>query len=150
MTNKSYDGHRYVDLDQINVQNASELRETCTYDSGVEASAQSSPVLYEQRLFLSIGQTTVAIDPRNCSEIWRHEWTLKGKAPSNTNRGVAIKDRHLIRGTSDGFLIALDMTDGKLQWERQITSAEENRYLSMSAMIACFCSIHSVHRWLAE
>lgn len=47
MTNKSYDGHRYVDLDQINVQNASELRETCTYDSGVEASAQSSPVLYE-------------------------------------------------------------------------------------------------------
>lgn len=92
----------------------------------------------------------MAIDPRNCSEIWRHEWTLKGKAPSNTNRGVAIKDRHLIRGTSDGFLIALDMTDGKLQWERQITSAEENRYLSMSAMIACFCSIHSVHRWLAE
>ena len=135
MTNKSYDGHRYVGLDQINARNAAGLREACTYDSRVDAPAQSSPVLYEHRIFLSIGQTTVAIDATSCKEIWRHQWALKGKALSTPNRGVAIKDGRLVRGTSDGFLISLDMADGKLLWERQITSAAKNHYLSMPATI---------------
>ena len=135
MTNKSYDGHRYVTLAQITPDNVAALKEVCTFDSGVAAPAQSTPVLYEGRIFFSIGQTTVAIDAANCNEIWRHDWQLKGKALSNPNRGVAIKDGRVVRGTSDGFLIALNMADGKLLWERQITSAEESHYLSMPAMI---------------
>ncbi len=135
MTNKSYDGHRYVMLDQINTQNVAGLKEVCTFDTGVEAPAQSAPVLYENRLYLTTGQTTVAIDPTTCKEIWRYEWVLKGKALSKPNRGPAIKDGRLVRGTSDGYLIALDMNDGKLLWEKQITSAENSHYLSMPAMI---------------
>jgi hypothetical protein len=53
MTNKSYDGHRYVALDQINTKNVGDLRETCALDSHVAAPAQSAPVLYERRIFLS-------------------------------------------------------------------------------------------------
>ena len=135
MTNKSYDGHRYVTLDQITPGNVAGLKGVCTFDSGVAAPAQSTPVLYEGRIFFSIGQTTAAIDATNCREIWRHDWQLKGKALSNPNRGVAIKDGRVVRGTSDGFLIALDMADGKLLWERQITSAQKSHYLSMPAMI---------------
>ena len=135
MTNKSYDGHRYVNLGQINPGNVAQLKEVCTFDSGVAAPAQSTPVLYEGRIYFSVGTTTVALDASNCKEIWRHAWELKGKALSNPNRGVAIKDGRLLRGTPDGFLIALDMADGKLIWERQITSAQEGHYLSMPAMI---------------
>jgi alcohol dehydrogenase (cytochrome c) len=132
---KSYDGHRYVNLGQINPGNVAQLKEVCTFDSGVAAPAQSTPVLYEGRIYFSVGTTTVALDASNCKEIWRHAWELKGKALSNPNRGVAIKDGRLLRGTPDGFLIALDMADGKLIWERQITSAQEGHYLSMPAMI---------------
>src|SRR5215469_16178144 len=135
MTNKSYDGHRFAGLDQIKPDNIAQLKEVCTFDSGVEAPAQSSPVLYERRIYFSVGPTTIAIDAANCREIWRHNWVLKGKALSNPNRGVAIKDGRVVRGTPDGFLIALDMADGKLLWERQITSAEKSHYLSMPAMI---------------
>jgi alcohol dehydrogenase (cytochrome c) len=60
---------------------------------------------------------------------------LKGKALSRPNRGVAIKEGRVVRGTPDGFLIALDMAEGKLLWERQITSAEDSHYLSIPAMI---------------
>ncbi len=135
MTNKSYDGHRYVALDQINTSNINQLKEACTYDSGVAGPTQSTPVLYEGRIYFSIGPTTVAIDAANCSEIWRSEWKLKGKALSNPNRGVAIKDGLAIRGTPEGYLIALDMANGNVLWERQITSAEKSHYLSMPAMI---------------
>jgi glucose dehydrogenase len=45
MTNKSYDGHRYVELNQINAKNAAKLKEICTFDSGVESSPVHSSSL---------------------------------------------------------------------------------------------------------
>jgi len=101
----------------------------------VQAPAQSSPLLYDGRIYFTAGQTTVAIDAKTCKELWRYEWQLKGKMLSPVNRGLGMKDGRLMRGTSDGFLIALSMADGKLLWERQITSFEESHYLSMPAMI---------------
>ena len=135
MTNKSYDGQRCVALDQINAKNVAGLKEVCTIDTGVAAPAQSSPVLYKGHIYFSIGQTTLAVDAKTCAEVWRYEWKLKGKALSTPNRGIAIKDGRIVRGTSDGFLISLGMDDGKLLWERQIASYEESHYLSMPAMI---------------
>jgi PQQ-dependent dehydrogenase (methanol/ethanol family) len=135
MTNKSYDGQRHVLLDQINPKNVAGLKELCTFDTGVQAPAQSSPLLYEGRIYFTAAQTTVAIDALTCKEVWRHEWQLKGKMLSPVNRGLAMKEGRLVRGTSDGFLIALSMAEGKLLWERQITSFEESHYLSMPPMI---------------
>jgi alcohol dehydrogenase (cytochrome c) len=57
------------------------------------------------------------------------------KVLSTVNHGLAMKDGLLIRGTADGFLIALAMADGKVVWRRQITSAKESHYLSMPPMI---------------
>jgi alcohol dehydrogenase (cytochrome c) len=113
ITNKSYDGHRFVALDQINAANVGGLKDVCVYDSGLAAQAQSTPVLYQGRIYFTAAQTTVAIDARSCKEIWRHDWRLKGKALSTVNRGAAIKDGKLVRGTADGFLIALSM-EGQL------------------------------------
>jgi alcohol dehydrogenase (cytochrome c) len=135
MTNKSYDGQRHVLSDQINPNTVADLKELCVFDTGVVAPAQSTPLLYDGRIYLSAAQTTLAIDALTCKEIWRHDWQLKGKALSIVNRGPAIKDGRLVRGTADGFLIALSMSDGKLLWERRITSSEESHYLSMPAMI---------------
>jgi len=135
MTNKSYDGHRYVNLKQIDANNVAKLKEVCSLDTGVDAPAQSSPLLHEGRIYFSVGQTTVAVDAATCKEIWRHEWTVRSKILSNPNRGVAIKDGRLVRGTSDGYLIAIDMATGKLLWEHQIASYDKSQYLSMPAII---------------
>jgi alcohol dehydrogenase (cytochrome c) len=48
---------------------------------------------------------------------------------------VAIKDGKVIRGTGDGYLIALDMANGSLLWSRQIASASNSQYLSMPPLI---------------
>jgi len=135
MTNKSYDGQRYVALAQINAKNVSGLTEVCTFDTGVHAPAQSSPLLYEGRIYFTAAQVTLAIDAKTCKELWRYEWKPKGKMRSPVNRGLGMKDGRLVRGTSDGFLIALSMADGKLLWEHQITSLAESHYLSMPAAI---------------
>lgn len=135
MTNKSYDGQRYVALNQINGRNVAGLKEVCTLDTGVQAPAQSSPLVFEGRMYFTAAQTTVAMDAKTCSEIWRHEWVPDGKILSPVNRGLAMKDGKLVRGTSDGYLIALSMDSGRLLWKRQITSYEQSHYLSMPPMI---------------
>lgn len=71
MTNKSYDGHRYVTVDQINRNNVGSLKEVCTLDTKIDASAQSSPLLYRERMYFTSAQTTVAMDAKTCKEIWR-------------------------------------------------------------------------------
>ena len=60
-TNKSYDGHRFVALDQINAGNVGGLKDACVYDTGLAAQGQSSPVLYQGRIYFTAAQTTVAI-----------------------------------------------------------------------------------------
>jgi alcohol dehydrogenase (cytochrome c) len=135
MTNKSYDGARNVALDQINANNVAGLKEVCVYDTHLAAQAQSTPVLYDGRIYFTAAQTTIGIDARTCKEIWRRDWELKGKALSTVNRGPAIKDGKLVRGTADGFLIALSMDDGTLLWSKQFTGIEESHYLSMAPVI---------------
>ena len=62
-------------------------------------------------------------------------WQPKGKEISPANRGAAIKDGTLVRGTADGYLIALDMADGSLLWSQPIASFAGGQYLSMPPLI---------------
>ena len=63
---------------------------------------------------LTIDKSIVAIDATTCRERWTYNWTGKGAVLSPTNRGVALKDGRVVRGTADGYLIAVDMANGTL------------------------------------
>ena len=81
-------------------------------------------------MYLTFGRATVAIDAKTCRERWTYIWQPKGQEISPANRGAAIKDGKLVRGTADGYLIALDMADGSLLWSQPIASAAGGQYLS--------------------
>lgn len=132
---QNYAGTRFVNARQITAANAKRLRPVCIYRQTFAAPSQTSPLVYEGVMYLSFGRLTVAVDAATCREKWTYMWTPKGKEISPPNRGVAIKDGKLVRGTADGYLIALDMASGALLWERQIASAEANQYVSAPAMI---------------
>jgi alcohol dehydrogenase (cytochrome c) len=128
---KDYAGQRYVDLHQITVANAPQLRAQCIYRSNTAGATQTSPLVYNGTMYFTIDQTTVAIDAATCRERWTYAWELKDTPLSKTNRGVALKDGRLIRGTPDGYLIALNMVDGSLVWSRKIADPKSSQYLSM-------------------
>ena len=132
---KDYSGQRYVDLDQINVKTASKLRAQCIYRSSTATQMQTNPIVYAGVMYLTLGRATVAIDAQTCREKWTYNWQPKGKEISTTNRGAAIKDGKLVRGTSDGWLIALDLGSGQLLWSREIAGAKSSQYLSMPPLI---------------
>lgn len=130
-----YSGQRYSGLNQINRSNASRLQAVCLYRSSDAGPAQTNPVVFDGVMYLSIARSIVAIDAATCRERWKYTWEPKGNELSPTNRGVAIKDGKVIRGTADGYLIAVDARDGKLVWSRPIASSTGQQYLSMPPLI---------------
>jgi alcohol dehydrogenase (cytochrome c) len=86
-------------------------------------------------MYLTFGRATVAIDAKTCRERWTYIWQPKGQEISPANRGAAIKGGTLVRGTADGYLIALDMADGSLLWSQPIASAAGGQYFSMPPLI---------------
>jgi alcohol dehydrogenase (cytochrome c) len=51
------------------------------------------------------------------------------------NRGVAIKDGRLVRGTSDGYLLQLNAQTGELVWARKIADPALGQTFTMAPMI---------------
>ena len=132
---KDYSGQRYVELKQITPANAAQLRPVCLYRSATTGSTQTNPLVYDGVMYFTIDETTVAIDAATCRQKWTYTWEIKDRALSKTNRGVALKDGRVVRGTPDGYLIALNMADGTLIWSQKIADAQSSQYLSMPPLI---------------
>src|ERR1700720_4445550 len=132
---KDYNGTRFVELAQITPKNAGQLRAACIYRSNTAGSTQTNPLVYQGVMYLTIDKATVAIDAATCRERWTYNWEQKGSVISPANRGVALKDGRLVRGTADGYLIALDMAKGTLLWSQKIADAKTSQYLSMPPLI---------------
>src|SRR5262245_1727927 len=130
-----YSGMRYVASTEITPGNAGRLRTTCAFQLGEQNNFQTGPLVYNGRMYVTGVRTTVAIDARNCSLLWKFEWAPKSKESWLNNRGAAIKDGYLIRGTPDGYLIALQMASGQLIWARHVADSSIGEAFTMAPLI---------------
>ena len=118
--NKSYKGIRYSALNEINISNVDELVQVCAYQMNSRAPLQTGPIVYQGVMYVTDATHTAAINAATCQKIWTHDWVPKDRMVWGNNRGVAIKDGYVVRGTPDGYLFALDSTNGNLLWARQV------------------------------
>ena len=120
MYNKGYRAERYSLLNQINVDNAAQLRPLCMFQLGELGTFSTGPVVYDGILYATTHLGTYAIDATTCKKIWTHQHVAQGPEMNATNKGVAIAGGRVIRGTQDGFLYALDAKTGTPLWVRQV------------------------------
>ena len=130
-----YSGARYVDLDQINTQNAGKLRPACVYQVGGVSNFQTAPIVYRGTMYVTTVRDTVALDAVNCRPKWRYSWTPRSGEVVRNNRGVAIKDGYLVRGTPDGYLLALNADTGALVWAVKAADARKGETFTMAPLI---------------
>lgn len=133
--NHDYSGLRFVDVKQITGKNVSELRPVCLYQSKERVPAQTSPIVYDGVLFFTTMHYTIAMDATDCGVRWEHFWKQQGEEPFRTNRGAAIKDGKIVRGTNDGHLIALSAKTGELLWSKQIADPKQGYFFSMPPLV---------------
>ena len=130
-----YSGARYVELDQINERNASQLRAVCAFQVGDEGNFQTGPIVYQGTMYITTTRGTVALDATNCRPKWRHTWVPRDHEVWRNNRGVAIKDGYLLRGTADGYLLALNAASGALVWAVKAADAKQGETFTMAPLL---------------
>jgi alcohol dehydrogenase (cytochrome c) len=120
MSNHDYGGQRFVDLKQINRQNIASLRPVAIYQAVDTNPFHTNPVVSGGSMYITVSDSTIALDAATLKVKWRNDRKAKGKEGWPMNRGVAIKDGLVIRGTHDGYLVAIDASTGKIAWERAL------------------------------
>ena len=130
-----YSGARYAALDEINQQNASQLRPVCVFQVGGDSNFQTGPIVYQGTMYITTARDTVALDATNCRPKWRHSWAPRDREVWRTNRGVAMKDGYVVRGTSDGYLLALNAATGALVWAVKAADAKQGETFTMAPLL---------------
>lgn len=130
-----YSGARYAAIRQITPANAGRLAPACVFQMGDVSTFQSNPIIVDGQMLVTTSRVTVSLDARTCRPKWRHTWKPRGASNWPQNRGVAVKDGLAVRGTADGYLVALDLGTGKEVWTRKIANTDEGESLTMPPLI---------------
>jgi alcohol dehydrogenase (cytochrome c) len=128
-------GTRYSHLKQITTKNVSRLVKACSYSFPDKEPSQTAPIVSAGTIYLTTAHYTAAIDGTDCHVMWLSTWTLHEHGPLTTHRGAALADGKIIRGTDDGYLLALNANDGKTLWARQIAEPKEGYFISMPPLV---------------
>ena len=130
-----YHGTRFSPLDQINTTNAASLRAVCMFQVGERDNFQTGPIVYNGTMYVTTNTGTIALDAQTCRVKWRHAWRPQDDMGWQRNRGVAIKDGRVVRGTPDGYLLALNAETGAFLWARQVAKPAEGETFTMAPLV---------------
>ena len=135
---RSYDGHGFSPLRQINGDNVKDLAPVWTFATGVVEGHEAPPMVNNGVMFVTTPEMQVlALNAVTGDLIWRY----KEKLPSDlfqlhpTNRGVALWGDKLYLATVDARLIALDAKTGKEVWNTQVGDYKRGEYMTLEPLV---------------
>ncbi len=118
--NRTLAGDRFAPLAQINTGNAAHLQVKCIAQLGELGSFETSPIVHNGQMFLTTAHKVLALDAATCAVKWSYTWVPVDPEHLPGNRGVALYQGRVYRGTTDGHLIALDAVSGTLLWDARV------------------------------
>ena len=118
--NRTPAGDRFAPQDDVTPATVDRLEEVCRYDLGRQTSFQTGPIVVDGTIYVTTDFDTIALDAFDCSEIWRTTEDYEPASPLNVNRGAALLDGRVFRGTQDGRVLAYDAKTGERLWEQTI------------------------------
>ena len=138
-TQGNYAQTRYYPGAQINTQNVGKLRPAFVFQTEVNESMETAPIVVDGVMYLTTSYNHVyAADAATGKELWHYKHRM---GPVTTfccgpnNRGVAISGGKLFMGTLDAKLIALDALTGKPVWEKQVADPEKGYSETMAPTV---------------
>ena len=121
---------RFSPATQVNTSNVKDLVQAWAYKSGVVGSFQTTPVVQDGVMYLSLPfNHVVALDAKTGKELWRYQhqrrkdWQM---CCGPANRGVAVSGGRVFIGTVDARLIALNAKTGVKEWDIDIVEGAIN------------------------
>ena len=112
-----YSQHRYSTLRQVTKRNVRRLSPMWAVSMGSNYGEQAQPLVYNGVLYAVNAEFTVAIDVETGKQLWRTPVNFDPAVPrvvccGLSNKGPAIYNGKLFRGTLDAHVVALDLRPG--------------------------------------
>ena len=127
MYGRDYANQRFSPLDQITLENVSNLRPVWAFSTGGKLDGlEATPLMRDGVLYISADYSRVfAVDARSGTALWSYEPKYEEGLDAMlccgpVNRGLAMKDDLVFVNTLDARLVALNRADGSVAWEQVI------------------------------
>ena len=127
--NNGYKGQRFSPLTQITARNVGSLQEVCRLKVADGGSLHTGPVVVDRVMYLTTPLDTFAIDPTDCKVRWKSAYDPEQAQVYPGNRGVAVMNGRVFRGTADGRLLALDANTGQVIWKDVVGDPTLNEFV---------------------
>lgn len=135
-----YTAQRHSALTGINTSNVGKLVPVWTQSLGSNLGQEAMPVLHEGVMYIPTHDATVAIDALTGKQLWKT--TLNYAADASkiaccglVNRGVAIYEGKVYRGTLDAHIQALDAKTGKELWKVKIADYKQGYSVNSAPLV---------------
>jgi alcohol dehydrogenase (cytochrome c) len=135
---RTYDGHGFSPLSQINASNVNDLVPVWEFSTGVVEGHEAPPMVNNGVMFVTTPfDQVLALNAATGQLIWRYKPTLPADLFQlhPTNRGVALWGNNLYLATVDSRLIALDAKTGKKLWQAQIGDYKRGEYSTLEPLV---------------
>jgi alcohol dehydrogenase (cytochrome c) len=124
-----YTGQRFSSLEQINVQNVSQLRAQWVFHTSSSNDMEVTPVVVDGLMLVTAANDVYALDAQTGRMVWHHTRPVSegliDDAAQHHNRGVGVWKSRIYAETDNAHLLCLDSRSGNLVWD--VAYAEGNR-----------------------
>jgi alcohol dehydrogenase (cytochrome c) len=135
---RTYDGHGFSPLRQINTDSVRDLVPVWTYATGTVEGHEAPPMVNNGMMFVTTpGMQVLALNAATGDLIWRYKENLPADLFQlhPTNRGVALWGDKLFLATVDAHLIALDAKSGKEVWNTKVGDYQHGEYMTLEPLV---------------
>lgn len=136
-----YGANRYSALTEINKANVAKLAPVWSLSLENDYGEQGQPVVKDGVIFVSNAKWTVAIDGVTGKQLWRTPTDFDPDTPrvvccGVSNKGVALYNGMVLRGTLDAYMVALDQKTGKEIWKTKVIDWKEGYSITGAPLVA--------------
>lgn len=136
-----YNQNRYSTLKQINKSNVKRLVPVWSTSLQSNYGEQAQPLVYDGVLYAVNAEATVAMDAVTGKQLWRTPVEFDPQTPrvvccGISNKGLAVYNGKVYRGTLDAHVVALDQKTGKQLWKTKIAEWKEGFSITSAPMVA--------------
>src|ERR1019366_504883 len=136
-----YHQNRYSTLKQINKQTVKRLVPVWSVSLASNYGEQAQALVYNGVMYVTNAEYTVAIDIDSGKQLWRTpvDWdpaTPRVVCCGISNKGPAVYNGKVYRGTLDAHVVALDQKTGKQVWKTKIAEWKEGFSITSAPMVA--------------
>jgi len=136
-----YHLQRYSPLTQINKQTVKRLVPVWNYSFDDNRSEESQAFVYKGTIYITTNAATIAVDAKTGKQIWKTKVDYPPETPrvvccGINNRGVALYDGKVFRGTLDANVVALDAATGKELWRQKAIDFRDGYAMTGAPLVA--------------